>query len=205
VTTVLDQSLRIYKEELLTPVADRMLAQVHPTTLTVVGFGFGVAAGVAAWQGLYVLGLVMWAINRIFDGLDGTVARRYNKQSDLGGYIDILLDDVIYAFIVVMFAVGINTAPAYIAALFLLLTYRVNAASWMYISSLLEKRSHGAKTRGEFTSVTMPAGLIEGTETVVFYIVCFLLPGLVTPLFWLFGALIVFTIGQRLVWAMHNL
>jgi phosphatidylglycerophosphate synthase len=202
---MLDRSLRAYKEELLNPIADKLLSNVHPTTLTVIGFGFGVGAGVAGWMGASVLGLLLWAVNRILDGLDGTVARRYNKQTDLGGYIDILLDDTIYVWVVIGLALGANTVPVYVAALFLLASYRVNAASWMYISTLLEKRQQGAKSQGEFTSVTMPPGLIEGTETVVAYVLFFALPGYLLPLFAVFAALVTVTAAQRLVWAARNL
>lgn len=204
-TPMLDRSLRVYKEELLNPIADTLFARVHPTTLTVIGFGFGVAAGVAAWQGAYVLGLVLWAVNRIFDGLDGTVARRYDKQTDLGGYIDILLDDAVYVWVVIGLALGANTVPVYVAGLFLLASYRVNAASWMYISTLLEKCQQGARANSEFTSVTMPTGLIEGTETVIAYFVFFALPGYLLPLFALFAALTTYTAAQRLVWALRAL
>jgi len=202
---MLDRSLRVYKEQMLRPVANGLMANIHPTTLTLIGFGFGIGAGLAAWQGMVIWSMALWALNRLFDGLDGTVARRYNKQTDLGGYIDILLDDAIYVFIIAMLAVGVNTAPAYIAALFLLASYRVNSASWMYLSSLMEKRKQGASANSELTSITMPPGLIEGTETVVFYFAFLAFPAYATPLFALFGALVFFTVGQRVLWAVRNL
>lgn len=202
---MLDRNLRVYKEQLLDPVARQIGQDIHPTTITVAGAFVGVAAGVAGWQQAYWLGLVLWLLNRVLDGLDGTVARRTGQQSDLGGYIDILLDDLVYSVIVLLLAIGINTVPAYIAAGFLLVNYRVNAASWMYLSSVLEKRAMGAKSSGEMTSITMPPGLVEGTETVAFYIAFFVFPGLITPLFWVFGVLIALTTIQRVVWATRNL
>ena len=202
---MLDQSLRVYKEELLTPIADQLLSRDHPTTITLIGFRFGVVAGIGAWQGMIGLRVLFWSLNRIFGGFDGTVARRYNKQSDVGGYIDILLDDVIYTLIVIMLAISVNTIPVYIAALFLLASYRVNAASWMYLSSLLEKRAQGAKTRGEYTSITMPPGLIEGTETVIAYFLFLLFPAYLLPMYWVFGTLVFVTVGQRIWWAVRNI
>ncbi|MEO0561500.1 MAG: CDP-alcohol phosphatidyltransferase family protein [Chloroflexota bacterium] len=202
---MLDRNLRVYKEELLTPVADNALRRVHPTTLTLIGFAFGIGAGLAAWQGLYVLGFGLWALNRIFDGLDGTVARRYNKQTDLGGYIDIMLDDVIYVFVVFMMALGVNSLAGYIAVGALIASYRVNVTSWLYLSTVLEKRQQGAKSNKEMTSVTMPPGLIEGTETVVAYFIFFALPGQMVWLFWAFTVLVTITAAQRMVWAVRNL
>lgn len=202
---MLDHTLRSYKDKLLNPIVDHLLKDVHPTTLTVIGFGFGVAAGVFATQQLYMWGLLMWGMNRLFDGLDGTVARRYHKQSDLGGYLDILLDDTIYVWVVMGLAIGANTLPTSLAALFLVSTFRINSASWNYLASLLEKRAQGAKVRQELTSITMPPGLIEGTETIAFYVLFFLLPAWILPLFWLMGALVLVTVVQRYVWAVGQL
>lgn len=202
---MLDQSLRTVKEQVLQPIADATRANIHPTTVTVFGAGVGIGAGLAAWQGMYVLGLGLWSLNRILDGLDGTLARRFNMQSDLGGYVDILLDHVVYAWIVVMMALSANTPAVWVAVGFLLMAYYVNGAGWMYLSSILEKRAQGAKTRGEFTTVTMPTGLIEGTETIIAYTLFFLLPGWIGVLFWVFAALVWLTIVQRLVWAVRHL
>ncbi|MEM6529588.1 MAG: CDP-alcohol phosphatidyltransferase family protein [Chloroflexota bacterium] len=199
--TMLDRDIRVYKEKVLNPVAEAINGGIHPTTITLLSGVFGIAAAIAAWQQMYWLGLGFWVVNRILDGLDGTVARLTNQQSDLGGYIDIMVDDVVYSVVVLAFGAGINTPAAWLATAFLLATYRINATSWMYLSSLLEKRAEGAKNNDEFTSVTMPTGLIEGTETVIFYILFYLLPGFITPLFWLFGLLVTVTAIQRVVWA----
>lgn len=204
-TAMLDRSIRVVKEQVLVPVAQRVDKRIHPTTVTIVAGVVGIAAAAAAWQQMYVLGLVLWALNRVLDGLDGTLARATNQQSDLGGYIDILLDDLTYSLIVFAFAVGVGTVPAFIAAGFLLVMYRVNAASWMYLSSLLEKRAVGSKSNEEMTSITMPAGLVEGTETVIFYVLFYLFPSFIVPLFWAFGVLVGLTVVQRMIWAVRVL
>lgn len=36
---------------------------------------------------------------RVLDGLDGVVARQRNKQTDFGGYLDIVLDFTVYSII----------------------------------------------------------------------------------------------------------
>ncbi|MEZ4833655.1 MAG: hypothetical protein R2873_17010 [Caldilineaceae bacterium] len=51
----------------------------------------------------------------------------------------------------------------------------------------------------------MPTGLIEGAETVFLFSLFFILPGYVAALFWIMGALVFFTAGQRFWWAWHNL
>ena len=96
-------------------------------------------------------------------------------------------------------------APLAIAALALIGSFYVNAASWMYLSALLERRGAGARARGELTSVTMPEGLVGGTETIVFYTLFFLWPKHLVVLFLLMTALVVVTVVQRLLWAMQHL
>lgn len=202
---MLDPQLRQVKEQMLVPVARQFSTAIHPTTLSLIGGAVGLAAGLAAWQNAYWLALLLWLLNRLIDGLDGTVARLHNKQSDLGGYLDTLIDHVIYAFIPAMVVLGQPDEPGFIALVFLLGTFYVNAASWMFLAGILEQRRQGAKVRGDLTTLTMPTGLIEGTETVVFYTLLFLLPGWIVPLFLLMGALLVVTIVQRLVWAARYL
>jgi hypothetical protein len=83
--------------------------------------------------------------------------------------------------------------------------YFVNAASLFQLSAILEKKNIGAKSRKELTTVTMPAGLIECTETVVFYSLFLFFHSYSTALFAIFGFLVVITTWQRLVWAKSNL
>jgi phosphatidylglycerophosphate synthase len=202
---MIDKVLRSPKEQLLTPVAARSLRSIHPTTITIAAFAVGVVAAVAAWQQMYGAALALWALNRVLDGLDGTVARLHDKQSDLGGYLDIVLDITVYALVPLALAFGINSADVYMSLAFLLGTFYVNGASWMYLAALLEKRRHGAAMQGELTTVTMPGGLIEGTETIIFYTLFLLLPVYLPALFTIMGVLVIFTAGQRLVWAMRHL
>lgn len=202
---MIDKVLRSPKEQALAPVALRLLRSIHPTAITLVAFGVGLAAAVAAWQQAYALGLVLWLLNRILDGLDGTVARLYHKQSDFGGYLDIVLDIAVYAVIPLALALGINTPPVYIALGVLLGTFYINSASWMYLAALLEKRNRGAAARGEMTTVTMPGGLIEGAETIIFFSLFFLFPQALVSLFVVMALLVLATSAQRLVWAVRHL
>ncbi|MEL6404331.1 MAG: CDP-alcohol phosphatidyltransferase family protein [Chloroflexota bacterium] len=202
---MLDKQLRYVKEDVLTPVARTVGEHFTPTQLTLIGGVIGIGAAVAGWQGMYVLGLGLWLVNRVFDGLDGAVARLFNKQSDIGAYIDIMVDATVYALVPIGLALAVNEQSVYIALTFMLGAFYVNMASWTYLSSLLEKRNRGASTSGEMTSVTMPDGLIEGTETIVFYTLFFLLPSFLTWLFVIMGIMIVITILQRMVWALDHL
>jgi phosphatidylglycerophosphate synthase len=144
-------------------------------------------------------------MGRILDGLDGTLARITGQQSDLGAYLDIVLDHVVYVAVPLGLALAAGTPAASMALALLLASFYINGASWMYLAALLEKRSAGAAARGELTTVTMPSGLVEGAETVVLYSLFLLMPGALVPLFWLMAGLVLLTAGQRVVWATRQL
>ncbi|MGB5050729.1 MAG: CDP-alcohol phosphatidyltransferase family protein, partial [Caldilineaceae bacterium] len=141
--------------------------------------------------------------NRLLDGLDGVVARIHGKQSDFGGYLDLLLDYVVYLAIPVAFVWATPTAPHIWSLISLLVSYQINSLSWTLLSSLLEKQQLIGGKR--LTSIEMPAGLIEGAETVIFYTLFFLLPAYIPWLFGLMAGLVVVTACQRIWWARRNL
>jgi phosphatidylglycerophosphate synthase len=202
---MIDKSLREPKESLLSPLVRGPLRQIHPTTVTVLAALVGVAAAGAAWQGAYLPALALWALNRVLDGLDGTLARITDQQSDLGAYLDVVLDHVVYVAVPLGLALAAGSPAAYLALALLLSSFYINAASWMYLSALLEKRHAGAAARGELTTVTMPTGLVEGAETVVLYTLFLLFPGALVPMFGLMAVLVLVTAGQRVAWAVRQI
>ncbi len=202
---MLDNALRGAKERVLHPAAVGIGRAVHPTTITLIAFVMGlIAVGLLMTQ-QYLWGLIFWGLNRFLDGLDGTVARENQMQTDLGGYIDILLDFVIYALIPIALVVAAPSTAGYLSLAFLLMAFYVNAASWMYLSAILEKRAAGANSQGEMTSVTMPTGLIGGAETVIFFCAFIVFYPYHVWLFSAMGLLVLFTVGQRLAWAVKHL
>lgn len=198
-----DEQLRVFKEAVLTRVARLGLLRVPPLALTLLGLLFGVLTAVALAGQQYAWGFLFWFLNRLFDGLDGTVARLTQQQSDLGGYLDILLDFVVYAIIPLGLAWGRPSSAVYPALAFLLATFYVNAASWMYLAAVLEKRRLGRTDK--LTTTEMPDGLVGGGATILFYTLFILFPAYLSQLFAVMAALVVVTIAQRLVWAVRRL
>ena len=200
-----DHLLRLLKDRLLEPLARALGPGVSPDLVTVVACVVGLAAGGAAWRGAYGAALMLWALNRLLDGLDGTLARAHGRQTDFGGYLDILLDFVVYTAVPTGLALGRGDVATLVACVALLGSFFVNAASWMYLSAVLEKRAQGAAARGERTTVTMPPGLIAGTETVLLYTGFLLVPGCAPWLFGVMAALVYVTVAQRVWWAWRRL
>lgn len=164
---MIDDRARRLSARLLAPLANKL--EVAPINLTVVGLLVGLGAAGAASQGWWLAALAGWLLNRLFDGLDGLVARRSDQQSDLGGYLDMVADVVVYGAVPIGVAFGRDERAVWVAAVVLVATFYVNIVSWLYLSALLEKRSLGAIQAGQTTSLAMPRGLIEGTETIALF------------------------------------
>ncbi len=200
---MLDDFLRRLKDRLLWPVARALGARLSPSTITVIAFVVGVAAAGAAALSLVGWSVGLWLANRLVDGLDGTQARVHALQSDFGGYLDILLDFIVYAAV----PLGLIVAEPRLAVAGAVLqaTFFVNAASWMYLAAILERRQAGAATTGELTTVTMPPGVVAGTETIILFTLMLAWPAARGILFWTMSALVGVNVVQRLWWARYHL
>ncbi len=201
-----DRWLRGLKDRLLGPALRRV--PVHPNVLSVIAFAVGGGAAAAAWSGRYHVALTCWLLNRTLDGVDGTLARVRGRQTDFGGYLDILLDFGVYAALPIALVAGRPSVGAIRAALALLASFYVNAASWMYLAAILDRRQADARAgmaADRPTAVTMPDGVVAGAETIVFYALFLLFPAHLAVLFSIMAALVAVTVGQRLVWAWRAL
>ena len=199
-----DESLRDVKQIILMPFS-RLLAGVPPSSISLFGFVLGLVGAYMLYQGQQWMGLALFAFNRIMDGVDGEVARATGRQTDFGGYLDILLDITIYIAIPLSLVAAAPTLSRLWALVFLMATYYINAASWMYLAAILEKRRQGAASRAEKTTVTMPSAIIGGLETMIFYALFILLPAQITLLFIIFDILVIISVIQRLLWSRRNL
>lgn len=202
---VLDRRLRHRKEVLLGPLAGRLSGTVSPIALTVLAFVVTLGAAGAAWAGLPALAVAAWLLGRVVDGLDGAVARASRRSSDLGGYLDVVLDTVGYALVPLGVALWLDTRAGWIALGLMLAAFYANAVSWAYLSAVLEKRARGADREGELTSVTMPPALVEGTETIVVFAVFLAVPRWAPAVFSAMAVATSVGVVQRVVWARRHL
>lgn len=202
---MLDRYLRIQKERILSPIARLCAGRIAPTSITLIAFAAGMGAVVCASRGMLWATLVLWALNRIGDGLDGTVARMAEQASSWGGYLDIVLDFVVYAALPIALVWGDPTATP---SLWFWLSvmqgaFFINAGSLLFLAGILESR--GQRASGEMTTLTMPPALIEGTETVWAYALFIAMPQYRALLFAGFAAAVMLNVLQRLGWAYRAL
>jgi phosphatidylglycerophosphate synthase len=154
----------------------RWLAQRGATadSLSIAGCMAGLAAAVAVTMGAHILALVLFAVGRVVDGLDGAVARA-TTATDRGGYLDIVLDFAVYAALPLAFAVHAPEVNALPAAT-LLAAIVLNGSAFLAFAIMAEKRKLSTSMQGE-KSLFYLAGLAEGTETIAIYALMCILPG----------------------------
>jgi phosphatidylglycerophosphate synthase len=197
---VLDAPLRNRLEPSLDRAAGALAARgVSAAAVTAAGLAVGVAACVAAALAVWPLALVLWMGNRAADGLDGPLARR-SAPSDLGGFLDLVADFVVYGGFVVGVAVALPDAR--LASCALLAAYLLNNVALLTFASLMEKRR---VAYGDERSVRFTPGLTEATETFLAYALVCLLPGAAEVILWTFTAMVLVTVGQRVVMARRTL
>jgi len=147
-------------------------AGISANAVTLGGFVVGLAAIPAIGAGEYLVGLGMILANRLSDGLDGAVAR-VRGPTDLGGYLDIVCDFILYSGWAFAFALA---EPLHaIPAAFLMLSFMGTGASFLTYAIFAAKRGVTTEIRGS-KSLYYLGGLTEGTETILIFVAFCLLP-----------------------------
>jgi phosphatidylglycerophosphate synthase len=172
----------------------RMGAGADAITLTGLALGLGAALSIAfAWDGA---ALLLIGLSRLADGLDGAVARA-TRTTDRGGFLDITADFAFYGAIPLAFALRDPPTNALPAAA-LLFAFYVNGAAFLAFAALAAKR--GLETRAQGAkSLYYLSGLMEGAETILFFILMAAFPAWFAPLALIFAGLTLLSGAARVI------
>ncbi len=175
-------------------------AGLRANQVTLLGFIAGVAAVPLLAVEAYWPALVLILLNRLADGLDGAIARN-TQTTDLGGYLDIVCDFLVYSGVVFGFALARPEANALPAA-FLILSFVGTGSSFLAYAVVATKRGVTTKIRGH-KSFYYLGGLTEGTETFALFVLLCLFPDAFPWLAWMFGGLCWITTAFRILAAVR--
>lgn len=178
----------------------RWLAErgVSADGMTLAGLGSGLIAALLIALGHPLAALLPLLAGRAADGLDGAIARA-TRPSDFGGYLDITCDFLFYGAVPLAFVLA-DAADNAAAGAFLLTSFYVNGASFLGYAILAEKRGMATQARG-LKSLYFTGGLLEGGETIAFFILLCLVPHWFPLLAWGFGTLCFLTALSRVLLA----
>ncbi|MGP9519864.1 MULTISPECIES: CDP-alcohol phosphatidyltransferase family protein [unclassified Psychrobacter] len=193
----------VIKPMLNTVVAVLHKRSITPDQLTMVGFLIGMLA-------LPLLALEFWygalaaiAVNRVFDGLDGALARYAQQSSSAGGYLDITLDFLFYAAIPLGFILA-NPEQNAIAGSILLAAFIGTGSSFLAFAIAAEKYNLD-KPQFKYKSFYYLNGLTEGTETIALFVALCIWPQHFVLLAGIFAAACAITIFTRIYGGYHTL
>ena len=139
----------------------RILAErgVTGNALTATSLGIGALCLVAIAFGLNIVALVLWFLNRLFDGLDGEVARLRGESSEFGGRAS---PHHTHAVLVVALAVQHPDARLALVALFF--AYYLNGTVFLALSGILERLKRERLTE---RGLHFRRSVTEGFETIL--------------------------------------
>jgi phosphatidylserine synthase len=167
---------------------------VSANVLSVLGAFAGAGAGAAIAAQRFGLAVALFVVSRLLDGLDGAVARIHGPTA-FGGYLDSVCDYVCYAAIPLGFALAL--ADWALPAAVLLASFILSGASFLAFAAVAAPRGLKTERQGR-KSFYYLAGLAEGTETIVVFILMMLQPKWFTALAYGFAAICTLTVFARL-------
>lgn len=144
---------------LVDPVANWMVRKgVHPNTITVIGTLCTVGGGVIYATGHIRTGGWFLGLTALFDVLDGTVARRSNRSSTFGAFLDSTLDRLADGFVLGGLAVfyATSTTNRSVVLMIIALLGLVGAFLTSY-----------TRARAEALGLDAKVGLLQRPERVV--------------------------------------
>lgn len=183
---------------------------ITPNGLTLAGMTIGLAsAGLAAAQ-LWIPALIAWLACRVFDGLDGALARRRRSAeqpdhgSEVGGFLDIIADFAVYGATVFGVAVGASNgfdAPWW-PFLLVLLGYYLNGAAFLAFSSIAERTGRQIE---DGRALSFLGRIAEGSETIVVHSLWLILPWFAWQIALVWAGFVLVSAAQRVVSAVRIL
>lgn len=174
---------------------------VTANQVTWTGFAIGMLAIPLLAIDAYHSAILVIGINRLCDGLDGAVAR-VTDMTDLGGYLDIVLDFIFYSAVV--FGLVLAQSDQAVFGAYLIFSFIGTGASFLAYSTFALKRGLTTQARGK-KSLYYLGGLTEGFETILCLLLLCLLPNWLWLIASLFGTLCWITTASRVMTAMHTL
>ena len=158
---------------------------VPANVVSILGFLIGLLAINFISMQMYMWGLVLIVVNRLFDGLDGAIARK-TRITDYGVFLDAVLDYVFYAGVIFAFALA-NPAQNAVAAAFLLFAFMSSACALLAYGVVAHKSSQNYELLNN--SPFYLGGFAQGFETLLALVLMCLLPWWFLPIAIIFGVL----------------
>ena len=190
---MLDPFMRRLIDPPLNGVAAIWPRKISANQITIFGLVLGVACFLAIAINTMTAALILLALNRLADGLDGAVARA-QTPSELGAYLDIVSDFVLWGLLPIGFII-LDSDNA-IAAAVLLSSFSMSMTVFLAFAIMAEKRGLETNAQGS-KSFFYIDGLAEGTETIAFFAIVIIWPGAFIPAAFIYAGIVYLSVIGR--------
>lgn len=146
---------------------------ISANLITISGFVIGVFSMNFLSLRMYGYALVCIILNRIFDALDGAIARN-SKVTDFGVFLDASLDYIFYAVVIFGFALA-NPIQNAIPAAFLLLAFASAACAMLAYAVIAYKNNNNQKLEINQSPFYL-GGIAQGFETLIALVIMCIIP-----------------------------
>ena len=193
---MLDKKFNLFFKPILTKIARVLLNREFTSNqITLFGFILGIFSFIFLSLGMIYIALLFFILNRIFDGIDGTLAR-LSKPTDLGGFYDIISDFFIYALLPLGFI--FFDKNNFLSMSLLLTSFIGTCSTFLTTAWIFEKKKIQIEKLSK-KSFYYSEGLIEGTETIFLFILMFIFYEAASFIAWIFGVLCFITALIRVI------
>jgi len=164
---MIDTSLRHLAQPAFDRIGHWLLAlKIRALHLTLLGFVTGIAAGGLIGLSYYKLGLALLILSGLFDVLDGSLARLAGTASPRGAFLDLIFDRLVEAGVILGFYA--SQPDHTLAYLLFLIAVIFNFSTFMVAGALWPNQGH--------KSMHYDIGLVERSETFLFFFIFLLWP-----------------------------
>ena len=194
---MIDDKLNNYLKPYLIFLAKKIIKlKVSANAVTIIGFFFGLCCFYSIINFYFIYAFLFLFLNRLCDGLDGSIARLVGP-SDVGAFYDITLDFIFYSLFPMAF-IFLDIKNAY-AICFLLLSFVSTQTTFLASAWIIEKNKiliSGEQKKSFFYT----GGITEGFETIIFFTLMLIFYKSVDLIAYIFGVLCWITSITRLIY-----
>ena len=158
---------------------------ISANSITLIGFISGFCCFFFIIKSNFILAFLFLFLNRLFDGLDGAIARLVG-ETDLGAFYDIISDFIFYCLFPIAF-IFINIDNSY-SICFLLLSFVATQSTFLASAWLLEKNKIFISKKNA-KSFFYIGGITEGFETIICFSLMLLFNNFIDLISYCFGTL----------------
>ncbi len=172
------------REIFLTPIVNLFIKlNISPNTLTIFTFLLNMIPFYLYVNKQFILGAISLVLINAFDAIDGEVARRMNRTTKFGAFLDSNLDRFSEAIIFLAFVISFK--ENFVIQLLLIIC----AFGSFFISY--------ARARGESLGILIKSGPMERAERIFFIFLMSLFVNYITYFLIVFAILLYFTVFRR--------